>query len=62
MEVNRAGIVVKSVLEPLGLPAESPAIAPSRAPLLDDLDQTPAFDLTDPEPAPEYEFNQTVSR
>ena len=52
---------VKSVLEHLGLPTEPPAIAPARPPPLDDLDQTPAFDLTDPEPAPEYEFNQSVS-
>ena len=52
---------VKSVLEHLGVPAEPPAIPPARAPPLDDLDQTPAFDLTAPEPAPKYEFNQTVS-
>lgn len=52
---------VKSVLEHLGLPAGPPAIAHARAPPLDDLDHTPAFDLTDPEPAPEYDFNQTVS-
>jgi hypothetical protein len=41
----------------LGLPAELPTIAPARAPPLDDLDQTPAFDLTDLEPAPEYDFS-----
>jgi len=46
---------VKSLLEHLGLPAEPPALAPARAPPLDDLDQTPAFDLTDRELAPEHE-------
>ena len=27
---------------------------------LDGIDQTPAFDLTDPAPVPEYAFDQTV--
>ncbi len=52
---------VKSVLEHLGLPTEPPVLAPARAPPLDDVDQVSAFDLADPEPAPEYQFNQTVS-
>jgi len=68
---------VKPILEHLSLPTEPPALAPARTLPLDDVDQTPAFDLTDPEPAPdesmdgrgtakqdtraEYEFNQTVS-
>ena len=51
---------VKLILEHLGLPTEPPALASVRVPPLDDIDQTPAFDLIDPEPAPEYEFNQTV--
>jgi hypothetical protein len=38
-----------------------PALAPARASPLDDVDQTSAFDLTDPEPVTEYKFDQTMS-
>jgi len=68
---------VKSVLKHLGLPGDLRTIAPARVPLLDDLDQTSAFDLTGPAQGPdepkvglvrekqnarvEYEFGHTVS-
>lgn len=49
---------VKRILEHLGLPAEPSALAPARAPPLDDVDQTPAFELTDPEPAPDESMDE----
>ena len=52
---------VKRVLAHLGLPAEAPSVAPVRGPPLGGIDQSPAFDLTDPAPVPEDEFDQTVS-
>ena len=52
---------VKPVLLHLGLPAEAPSVAPRRGPPLDDIDQSPAFDLTDPTPVPEDEFDQAAS-
>lgn len=52
---------VKPILVHLGLPAEPPPLAPARDPPLEGIDQTPAFDMTDPAPVPEYEFDQTVS-
>jgi hypothetical protein len=52
---------VKPILLHLGLPAEPPPVAPAHDPPLDGSNQTPTFDLTDPAPVPEYEFNQTVS-
>ena len=45
----------------LGLPAEAPSAAPARDPPVDDIDQSPTFDLTDPAPVSEDEFDQTVS-
>ena len=52
---------LKPILVHLELPAEPPPVAPARGPPLDGLDQTPAFELTDPAPVPEYEFDQTAS-
>ena len=52
---------VKSVLLYLGLSAEAPSVAPARGPPLGDIDPSPAFDLTDPAPVPEDEFDQTLS-
>ena len=52
---------VKPVLLHLDLPAEAPSVAPARGPPLDDIDQSPSFDLTDPAPVPEDAFDQTVS-
>ena len=51
---------VKPILLHLGLPAGPPPVAPARDPPLDGINQTPTFDLTDPAPVPEYEFDQTV--
>ncbi|MGI9336516.1 MAG: hypothetical protein ACR2RL_25470 [Gammaproteobacteria bacterium] len=45
----------------LGLPAEPPPLRPARGPRLENLDQTTTFDLSDPAPAPEYKFDQTLS-
>ena len=55
-----ASASVKPILLHLGLPAEAPTVAPARGPPLGDIDQRPAFDLTDPAPVPEDEFDQTV--
>ena len=52
---------VKPVVLQLDLPAEAPSVTPARGPPLDDIDQSPSFDLTDPAPVPEDEFVQTVS-
>jgi hypothetical protein len=53
----------------LGLPVTAPPLTPARSPprdqpaldadLLLDLDQTPAFDPTEPEPIPDFDFDQT---
>jgi hypothetical protein len=57
------------ILRHLGLPHTAPPLTPARAPprgnpALDadpflDLDQTPAFDPTEPEAIPDYDFDQT---
>jgi hypothetical protein len=52
---------VKPVVRRLGLPSDLPAVGPARGPPLLELNQTPAFDLTDPGPVPAYEFGQTMS-
>ena len=39
---------VKPVVRRLGLPSDLPAVGPARGPPLLELNQTPAFDLTDP--------------
>jgi hypothetical protein len=49
------------ILVHLGLPAEPPPLAPARDPPLEGIDQTPAFDMTDPAPVPEYAFDHSVS-
>jgi hypothetical protein len=36
-------------------------MTPARCLPLDELDQTPGYDLADPASVPEYEFDQTVS-
>jgi hypothetical protein len=53
----------------LGLPSTAPPLTPARSPprhesALDadpllDLDQTPAFDPTEPDPIPDFDFDQT---
>jgi hypothetical protein len=60
---------VVGILRHLGLPATAPPLTPARSPPRDepaldadprlDLDQTPAFDPTDPDPIPDYDFDQT---
>lgn len=52
---------VKHILSHLGLPSEPPPLAAARGPPLDGLDQSPNVDLTDPAPAPEDHFDQSVS-
>ncbi|HUE96911.1 MAG TPA: transposase, partial [Longimicrobiaceae bacterium] len=61
---------VGSILRHVGLPASPPPLTPARSPPpgepaydadpLLDLDQTPAFDPTDPDPLPDYDFDQTL--
>ncbi len=43
-----------------GLARRSANGGPGARPPLGDIDQSPAFDLTDPAPVPEDEFDQTV--
>jgi hypothetical protein len=55
---------------PLGLPATPPPLFPARGPPQHDLDfdadsgpaidQTPAYDPTEPEPVPDYDFDQSA--
>jgi hypothetical protein len=57
--------VVSAILLHLDLPHRPPPLAPARAPpqidfLTDPSDQTPAFDPAEPEPVPEFEFDQSV--
>jgi hypothetical protein len=55
--------VIESILRCLGEPTEPPPVAPARGPPIDeaDIDQTPRYDLTDPEPIPDDEFDQRIS-
>ena len=54
--------VVQNILLHLDLPHRPPTVAPARGPPQGDLllDQTPEFDLSDPDPVPEYELDQSV--
>jgi hypothetical protein len=57
------------ILRHLGLPATPPLLSPARGPPQHDLafdadhslhiDQTPAFDPTEPEPIPDFDFDQS---
>jgi len=59
---------IHAILRHLDLPTSPPPIAPARAPPQHDLefdtehalvlDQTPAFDPADPEPVPDFQFDQ----
>ena len=61
--------VIVAILRHLDLPTRPPALSPARGPPqpdlpLDaeptlDLDQTPTFDPADPEPLPEWDFDQS---
>jgi hypothetical protein len=54
---------IKRILEPLGEPTQPPLIAPARAPPLPEehFDQTPLYDSTLAQRAPDDEFDQTLS-
>jgi hypothetical protein len=55
---------VRRILTHLGEPTTPPPISPARSPPLGetfDWDQAPALDPADAEPAPEFDFDQTVS-
>jgi hypothetical protein len=61
---------VDAILTHLGLPATAPPLFPTRGPPQHDLafdaghdfdlDQTPAYDLTEPEPVPDFDFDQSA--
>jgi hypothetical protein len=63
---------IHAILQHLHLPTSAPPIAPARAPPRHELefdtdhflvlDQTPAFDPTDPEPVPDCHFDQSADR
>jgi hypothetical protein len=60
---------VDAILRHLGLPATPPPLSPARGPPQHDLgfdadpgvdlDQTPVHDLTEPEPIPDFDFDQS---
>ncbi|MGH7500627.1 MAG: hypothetical protein ACREL7_02605 [Longimicrobiales bacterium] len=60
---------VDVILRHLGLPATPPRLSPARGPPQHDLgfdagpgldvDQTPAYDPTEPEPSPDFDFDQS---
>ncbi len=54
---------VKPFLEHLDLPTEPPPLAPARGPPHqdNDIDHTPRFDTTAPDPDPGFEFDQRVN-
>ncbi|HZD04045.1 MAG TPA: transposase [Longimicrobiales bacterium] len=54
--------VVQGILLHLDLPHRPPPLTPARGPPQGDflLDQTREFDLTEPDPIPEYEFDQSI--
>ena len=54
-------VPVHSILSHLALPTRPPPLSPARAPPQTDLgfDQSSGFDPADPEPIPEYEFDQS---
>ena len=53
---------VRSILSHLDLPSRPPPLTPARAPPQTVLgfDQSSGFDPTDPEPTPEFEFDQSL--
>jgi hypothetical protein len=51
------------LLQPLGEPTRPPPVSPARGPPEgEELDPSPAFDPSAGEPAPAFEFDQTLSR
>ena len=55
-------VPVRSILSHLDLPARPPTLSPARAPPQGTFafDQTGGFDPADPEPIPEFEFDQSL--
>ena len=55
-------VPVRSILCYLDLPTRPPPLCPARAPPqgIFEFDQTGGFDPTDPEPIPEFEFDQSL--
>ena len=55
-------VPVRSILSYLDLPTQPPPLSPARAPPqgLFEFDQTGGFDPADPEPIPEFEFDQSL--
>ena len=55
-------VPVRSILSYLDLPTQPPPLSPARAPPrgLFAFDQTGGFDPSDPEPVPEFEFDQSL--
>ena len=55
-------VPVRSILSYLDLPTQPPPLSPARAPPqgLFEFDQTGGFDPADPEPVPEFEFDQSL--
>jgi hypothetical protein len=59
---------VDAILNHLGLPTTAPPLSPARGPPQHDLafdadpgfDQTPAYDPTEPEPVPDFDFDQST--
>jgi hypothetical protein len=53
---------VQTILRHLDLPHRPPPLAPARAPPQVELsfDQTPAIDPAEPDPAPEFVFDQSL--
>ena len=54
---------VTRMLRPLGEPTQPPPVSPARGPpeWVAPFDQSPAFDPEATEPAPAFEFDQTLS-
>jgi hypothetical protein len=57
------GVSIKRILGSIGEPATPPPIASARDPprWVDDIDQTPAYDPTLAQSAPQYKFDPIIS-
>ena len=55
-------VPLHAILSHLDLPTRPPPLSPARAPPqgIFEFDQTGGFDPTDPEPIPEFEFDQSL--
>ena len=52
---------IKDILEAINEPTEPPIIKPPRSPPDTEYDQYPDYDITEPEPIPDFEFDQTIN-